>query len=103
MIKLLLKENSSCVHKFKPCLYLHDTKSQIIICIILKVISSLGQMKMGNISSVPKERSLEYTLDMLRLKVQGPLSGSQTVWQSETLYKERHTLIMNMPRGLPWT
>ena len=102
MIKLLLK--ATCVHKFKPCLYLHDTKSQIIICIILKVISSLGQMKMGNISSVPKERSLEYTLDMLRLKVQWPLSGSQqTVWQSETLYKERHTLIMNMPRGLPWT
>ena len=26
-----------------------------------------------------------------------------TIWQSESFTKERNTLIMNMPGGLPWT
>ena len=62
------------------------------ICLHLLCFGVIKLAKIGNISSIPKESSLGYLLDMLSLEEQWPLNGSQIIWQLETLYKgEEHS------------
>ena len=59
-------------------------------------------MKMGNISFCSKGKIFGVHVRYVKIE-RAMVPEWLTVWQSEALYKERHTLIMNMPRGLPWT
>ena len=57
---------------------------------------------MGNISFCSKGKIFGVHVRYVKIE-RAMVPEWLTVWQSEALYKERHTLIMNMPRGLPWT
>ena len=47
------------------------------VCIFCVLVLHIKLIKMGNISSIPKERFGGHVLDMLRSEEQGPLNGSQ--------------------------
>ena len=47
------------------------------ICVCVLCFGAIKLIKLGAISSVPKERSLGHILVMLRSEEQWPLSGSQ--------------------------
>ena len=68
------------------------------ICVRLLCFDVIKLIKMGNISSVTKERSLGHILDMLRSEEQRPPNGSQL---NNLVSRRRRTLIINRPRGSP--